>query len=99
MSPTLLRALNNPIRRESLRQLHQGDDPRSANQLSGAMNASLGRISYHLTVLAGQGVIRPVEERRVRGATEKFFVSQVSDHRQVIAILAETEADDDGLRG
>jgi hypothetical protein len=71
---------------------------KSAVQMSTRVSAQGSMISYHLKVLADLGVITQVEERYVRGVPEKFFVSEVSDHRQIVTILADTTPDDEWLR-
>jgi DNA-binding transcriptional ArsR family regulator len=98
ISSTLLRALNHPVRRETLRVLHRSPCPKSAIQLSHFIAVSGTMVSYHLKVLAELGAVTRVEERRVRGAREKFFVSEVARNRRIVAILADVEGEDDGMR-
>lgn len=98
MSPMLIQALNHPIRREALRLLHRSAGPRSAVQLSPFIRTVKTNVSYHLRVLADFDAVKQVDERHVRGVPEKFFASEVSDHRQILAILADTEANDSGVR-
>jgi DNA-binding transcriptional ArsR family regulator len=98
MSPPLLQALNHPIRRETLRLLHRSVGPRSAVQLSPRIATVKTNVSYHLKVLAKFGAVERVDERHVRGAPEKLFASAVAGHRQVLAILADTEVSDDAIR-
>ncbi len=98
MSATLIRALNHPVRREALRLLHRSGESKSAVQMSRSLRVSGEKLSYHLKVLAELGAVARAGERRVRGVPEKFFASEVSDHERIIAILADTERDDDAIR-
>jgi|GEM_PF-1577768 len=98
MSPMLIRALDQPTRREALRLLHRSDEGMSAVQMSAGIDDVSTNISYHLKVLTDLGAIAQVSERQVRGVPEKFFESKVSGHDQVGAILADTEDDDKWLR-
>lgn len=98
ISALLLGALNHPVRREALRLLHQMGGPGSAGQLSKAMKADVSQVSYHLKVLNAEGVLKQVDEEKVRGATRKFFASRVSDNARLISILNDTEVDDRWLR-
>jgi len=98
MSPTLIRALDHSVRREALRQLHRIEEARSATQLSEHLARASENIGYHLKVLADLGAAKQVGTKRVRGATEKFFASTVSEHRQLIEILDDTAEDDEWLR-
>jgi DNA-binding transcriptional ArsR family regulator len=98
MSPMLIQALAHPVRRESLRLLHQTEEARSATQLSEHLARPSDNIGYHLRVLADLGVAQQTSSKRVRGATEKFFVSTVADHRQLVSILADTAKDDEWIR-
>jgi DNA-binding transcriptional ArsR family regulator len=97
MSPSLIRALDHATRRETLRSLHQRGAS-SAVQLSGSIDTDPTNISYHLKILANVGAVRKAGERLVRAVPEKLFVSEVSEHRQVVTILSDTEGDDEGLR-
>jgi DNA-binding transcriptional ArsR family regulator len=98
MSPMLIKALNHPVRREALRLLHETSEGRSAVQLTQFIDVAGTKVSYHLKVLSNLGAITRAGERTVRGVLEKFFVSAVADHRQVISILTDTESDDDPVR-
>lgn len=98
MSPLLIQALNHPIRREALRLLHRSAEPMSAVQLSPFIRTVKTNVSYHLRVLADFDAVRQVDERYVRGVPEKLFASEVSAHKQVLAILADTEASDSDVR-
>lgn len=98
MSPMLIKALNHPVRREALRLLHEASEGRSAVQLTKFIDVAGTKLSYHLKVLSKLGAIDRAGERMVRGVAEKFFVSAVSDHTQVVTILTDTEPDDHVVR-
>lgn len=94
MSALLIQALNHPLRRKLLRALHGSGDARSPVQLSKMTGEDLSSIDYHIKILVSMGAAVKTSDRRVRGARENFFVSKVSDHEQMVAILADTERDD-----
>lgn len=94
MSPLLIRALNHPLRRKLLRALHSSDDARSPVQLSKITGEDISGIDYHIKILVSLGAAVKTGDRQVRGARENFFLSKVSDHKQMVAILADTERDD-----
>jgi DNA-binding transcriptional ArsR family regulator len=98
MSPALIKALAHPVRREAMRLLNRSGEGISATQMSQTVEEVGSNISYHLKVLADLGAARQVDERYVRGVPEKFFVSELSDHEQIVTILADTEGDDEWLR-
>jgi DNA-binding transcriptional ArsR family regulator len=97
MSASLIRALDHATRRETLRSLHRRGAS-SAVQLSGSIDTDPTNISYHLKILANVGAVSRAGERLVRAVPEKFFVSEVSEHQQVVTILDDTEGDDEWLR-
>lgn len=94
MSPLLIQALNHPLRRKLLRALHSSDDARSPVQLSKMTGEDISSIDYHIKILVSMGAAVKTGDRRVRGARENFFLSKVSDHEQMVTILADTERDD-----
>lgn len=98
MTAALIDAVNHPLRRKLLRALHNSDDARSPVQLSKVVGVEVGTIAYHMRALARLGAVEKTDSRHVRGARETFFVSRVAGNRQVIAILADTEAEDDEAR-
>jgi DNA-binding transcriptional ArsR family regulator len=94
MSALLIQALNHPLRRKLLRALHSSDDARSPVQLSKMTGEDVSSIDYHIKILVSMGAAVKTGDRRVRGARENFFLSKVSDHKQMVTILADTERDD-----
>lgn len=98
ISADLLKALNNPLRREVLRLLHRAPDPLSARRMSRTVEDTGNGLSHHLRVLADLGVVKLVGVEKVRGVKEKFFASEVGDNAQVCAILVDTEQDDAHVR-
>lgn len=98
MSAGLIRALDNATRREALRSLHRRGCPCSASQLGKWIDTDPTNISYHLKILFNLGAVSRAGEKMVRAVPEKLFASRVSSHRQIIAILADTEQDDAWLR-
>ena len=99
MSALLIRALNHPLRRKLLRALHGSSEAHSPIQLSRMTGEDVSNIDYHIKILVSLGAAVKTGDRRVRGARENFFASGVSDHKQIVAILADTERDDRGVRG
>lgn len=98
VTAALLEALNHSLRRKLLRALHCSDDARSPVQLSRIVGVEVSMTAYHVRTLARLGAVEKADSRHVRGARETFFVSRVAGNRQVIAILADTEAEDDEAR-
>lgn len=94
MTSMLITALGHPVRREILRMIHGSDGPMSAIRISKIVEGTQNRISYHLGVLCKLGALSLHSERPARGAKEKFFASEVADHLGVLAVLADTEAED-----
>jgi DNA-binding transcriptional ArsR family regulator len=97
MSPAVIDALNHPLRRQLLRDLHEGSN-RSATGLADSIKPALGNIIYHLKVLRDRGLIRQTGSKRNRGAREYFYASVVADNVQVVSILAATAKDDKAMR-
>ena len=98
ITPELLEQVRHPVRREILRLLHASDEPKSATEMAENFCNPYGveNVSYHVRVLTRGELVLPVGERPVRGASEKFVVSNVENHAQILSILADTaEADDD----
>ena len=102
MTPALVHALNHPVRRQILRLLAEGkggatlspSDMAQAPARAYGPGAYLSVLSFHARVLLKQGVIRSAGTRRVRGATERFYVSNVLDNQVAVLILLNTERDD-----
>lgn len=100
----LIRALNHRLRRQILRLLHSSDGPLSPTQilreleLGGDQGDKLSEVSYHTRVLADLNAISMVEMKMVRGTTEHFYASLVSDAAWVRGLLTQTrESDEAGL--
>src|SRR4051794_40658263 len=93
MSPALIRALDHPLRRETLRRLHGEATELSPAELS-PNRAVISQISYHLRELAELKVVRQTRTEQVRGSTAHFYTSLVADNDLVARILAYTENDD-----
>lgn len=96
MSALLIHALHHPLRRKLLRTLHGSGEAHSPVQLSKMTGEDISNIDYHLKILVEMDAAAKTGDRQVRGARENFFASKVADHRQMVAILADTELDDDG---
>jgi DNA-binding transcriptional ArsR family regulator len=69
--PDQLQALGEPTRWRILGRLLEG--PASIQELARSLGAPKGTISHHVRVLDRAGLIRLVEERRVRGVIEKRY--------------------------
>jgi DNA-binding transcriptional ArsR family regulator len=94
MSPALLYSLNHPVRRQILRLLSEGGAEQSPSEMARLIAGGLSMLSFHARTLTEQKVIRCVKTRQVRGATERFYVSDISDNKLVASILNSTEEDD-----
>jgi DNA-binding transcriptional ArsR family regulator len=92
----LISAINHPLRRQILRQIHSANEPQSPCLLVHELDLEkmLSQISYHVTVLSRYGVISLAGQRQVRGALEHFYASEVSDVAWLRGLLSRTrEAD------
>jgi DNA-binding transcriptional ArsR family regulator len=69
--PDQLHALGNPMRWRILGRLLIS--PASVQQLARALGIAKGTVGHHVRVLESAGLIRVVEERRVRGVVEKRY--------------------------
>jgi hypothetical protein len=97
MTPALIHGLNHPIRRQILRILSRQGAARSPNEMTRLMTPGLSNLSYHARSLCKQMIVHCASTRRVRGSTEHFYASDVSDNKLVNTILSETEKDDSHL--
>ncbi len=61
------------------------------------MTPALSNLSYHARSLCEQKIVHCAKTRKVRGSTEHFYASDVSDNKLVNTILSETEKDDSHL--
>jgi DNA-binding transcriptional ArsR family regulator len=94
MTVDLIQALDHPRRRRLLRALHSSDEAQSPTQLAKIIGDEVNRIDYHVKFLTRLGVVSKTGDRRVCGVRESFFASHVSNHKQVLSILADTEGED-----
>lgn len=69
--PEQLQALGDPTRWKILGRLLV--EPASIQELARALGAKKGTIGHHVRILDRAGLIRVVEERRVRGVTERRY--------------------------
>lgn len=77
LDSTQLRVLANPLRQEILGLLCR--QPLSATRLSRRLRGAPSNLHYHLDRLRQAGLVELVEERPVRGATEKIFRAVASN--------------------
>jgi DNA-binding transcriptional ArsR family regulator len=68
----LLAALRHPLRRRILRAM-ANRIPISPRELADALDEPLSGVSYHVRVLAENGVVKEVRRKQVRGATQHFY--------------------------
>lgn len=87
----LLVALRHPLRRSILRAMDD-DVVTSPRDLSRTLKESLSNVSYHVRVLAECNALVQVSERKVRGATQRFYRRTV-EAEWALTILAESEND------
>ncbi len=91
----VIKALNHPVRRRILRYASK-ESTVSATQLSRELNVSVSNAVYHVRVLVELGALRLVDVKRVRGAKESFYRSNLDDQgRWVQAALKATRAKDE----
>lgn len=69
--PSQLKAIAHHVRTRILLELELR--PRSAKELAATLEMTHGRIDHHLGILEREGFVRVVEERPVRGVTERRF--------------------------
>jgi DNA-binding transcriptional ArsR family regulator len=69
--PSQLKAIAHHVRTRILLELEL--QPRSAKELATALEMTHGRIDHHLGILEREGFVRVVEDRPVRGVTERRF--------------------------
>ena len=94
MSSALLYAIQNPLRREMLRVLNAAMGSVTPKEISDRIPWDVEDIAFHVRVLEERNLARCAGTRRVRGATEHFYVSKVAKNDLLAAILAGTEKDD-----
>src|SRR4029079_9709992 len=71
LDEALLKAISHPLRHRLLGLLD--DRTASANELARELGLPLGRVSYHIRLLADLGVIELVRTEPRRGALEHFY--------------------------
>jgi hypothetical protein len=97
----LLRALNHHLRGQILRLLHSSREPLGPAQIERELKLDPGHgnrlsdVSYHTKVLAKFNAVSMVGTRMVRGATEHFYASLVSDATWVRGLLSRTQESDE----
>jgi DNA-binding transcriptional ArsR family regulator len=99
LTVALVRALAHPVRREALRLLHRvPGSEMSATEMSKAVTGSRQSINNHLKRLSKANAVCIRSVRLVRNATENRYGSLVSTNPTLLALLAETEAEDASIR-
>jgi DNA-binding transcriptional ArsR family regulator len=93
-SEDLIKALSHRARRQILRTLHRGDEPRSPVELAKDVGVGLSSLSYHMRVLADRGMVTLKRTRPVRGSIEHFYTSAISENETVVLLLQSSEAED-----
>ncbi|HEV7770519.1 MAG TPA: helix-turn-helix domain-containing protein [Solirubrobacterales bacterium] len=88
-------ALNHPLRRHILRILGETEIA-SATEIARQKELRLGNVAYHVKVLADLEVLELVHQRKVRGASEKFYRSTAAngDGSWVAVVLERTRQSD-----
>jgi predicted transcriptional regulator len=94
MSPALIHALDHSLRRQILRRFTKQNPEWSPAELARSLSAGLSHLSYHARVLSDLGAIGETRTEFVRGATQHFYASKVTDSKLVRTILAKTKEDD-----
>jgi DNA-binding transcriptional ArsR family regulator len=67
-------ALAHPLRRRILREALADDSEISPRELASSLDQPLSRLSYHVRVLSGCGVLELVGTKQVRGSTQHFYL-------------------------
>ena len=97
ISSAMLCAIKHPLRREALRVLNAAAEPITPREISELISWDVEVVSFHVRVLAARNLIRCTGTRRVRGATEHFYLSNVVENDLLATILAGTQRDDSRL--
>lgn len=66
-----LHAVGNLVRQRIIRVLREG--PATVTQVAKFLEITKGNAGYHMKVLAGAGLVRAVDTRKVRGVTEIYY--------------------------
>lgn len=93
----IISALNHPMRREILRALRERESA-SAVQVSRSLEADLSEVAYHFKVLAKLKTVKLVGRRRVRGANESFYRSNLNNQTEWVDVVLETSLSQDRKR-
>jgi DNA-binding transcriptional ArsR family regulator len=75
----LLIALRHPLRRDILREMHDGGGRISPREISDRLKEPLSNVSYHIRVLAECGVATLVDTAPVRGSMQHFYSSSITE--------------------
>jgi len=70
----------------------------SATQMAQSVKETGNKLFNHLKVLEEFQLVTLVKVRKVRGANENLYVSNLAGNSKVEGILADTEADDHHVR-
>lgn len=90
-----IHALHHVLRRQILRCLEEGDEPRSPSEIAKQMQVSVSKVSYHMNVLRGRDAVVQARRTAARGAVEPFYRSMVPGNLLVEELLRVTEAEDE----
>jgi DNA-binding transcriptional ArsR family regulator len=86
-------ALDHPVRREVLRVLDSGKQPRSIVELAAELrHCTLGQLNYHLQVLSRSGLVASEPAGVGPRAEHARYASEVLGDAQVLAVLEATKA-------
>jgi len=92
LDPRLRDALENPIRREVLRTLQDGDRALSATEIAGALGSfATSEIAYHLRVLDRAGGAAVLDNGLARPGDLRRYASCIADNVQALAALRATQ--------
>jgi hypothetical protein len=94
VSGAMLYVLYHPLRREALRVLNAAEEPITPRKMSDIIPWDLQGISFHVRVLSERKMARCTRTKRVRGATEHYYVSRVAKNDLLASILEGTKKDD-----
>ncbi len=89
-------ALAHPLRRRILREALADDSEISPRDLASNLDQPLSRLSYHVRVLSGCGVLELVRTKRVRGSTQHFYRSVLDAPWAKLALEAHESPPGDG---
>jgi DNA-binding transcriptional ArsR family regulator len=73
MNDKLIAALRHSLRREILRLMSDGRKA-SPSELAALLDQRLSNVAYHVGVLTECGALKPAGKKKVRGATQHFYV-------------------------